>query len=75
MSKTYKSVKTGNILVVKPDMFFWRGSYFTGLVDEEANALYDNPEDSFAEHVGTEDLQNNDLIEEMKQKENKCQKK
>ena len=33
-------------------MFYWRGRYFSGLVDVAANTLYDDPEDSFAAHVG-----------------------
>ena len=33
-------------------MFYWRGQYFHGLVDVETNALYDDPEDSFCDHVG-----------------------
>lgn len=38
-------------LVVKENMFFYRGRFFTGLVCEPCNALYDNPEDSFWEYV------------------------
>lgn len=30
-------------------MFYWRGRYFSGLVDVKTNALYDDPEDSFNE--------------------------
>lgn len=52
MAKTYIAIKTGNVLEARPRMFFWRGRYFSGLVDVEANSLYDNPEDSFAQHVG-----------------------
>lgn len=48
----YTSTKSGNQLERKLGMFFWRGRYFTGLVDVAANALYDDPEDSFADHVG-----------------------
>ena len=43
-------VKNGNKLERKPGMFFWRGRYFHGLVTD--NALYDDPEDSFMEHLG-----------------------
>ena len=38
-------------LVVKENMFYWRGRYFTGLVCETCNALWDNPEDSFEDYV------------------------
>ncbi len=44
-------------------MFYWRGRYFSGLVDVAANTLYDDPEDSFADHVGFEGLcKSRDLI-------------
>lgn len=36
---------------VRPNMFYWRGRWFSGLVDIENNALYDNPDDSFLEYV------------------------
>jgi hypothetical protein len=48
----YISVKTGNTLARKSDMFYFRGTSFSGLVDEDAGALYDDPEDSFAARVG-----------------------
>lgn len=48
----YMATKTENLLEFKEDMYHWRGIDFPGLVDEETNALYDYPEDSFAEHVG-----------------------
>jgi len=48
----YKSVKTGNVIEIKERMFYWRNRYFKGLVDVEDNALYDYPENSFADHVG-----------------------
>jgi len=48
----YKSVKTGNVLEIKENMFYWRKRYFKGLVDVEEKDGYDCPEDSFADHVG-----------------------
>jgi len=45
-------------------MFNWRGKSFSGLVDEDRNALYDNPEDSFADHVGIQNALKQGLIEE-----------
>lgn len=36
---------------VRKGMFHWRGKSFSGLVCEDCNALYDNPEDSFNKHV------------------------
>jgi hypothetical protein len=47
----YYSVKTGNKLTRRPNCFYWRGRSFSGLVDEKANALYDDPEDCFMEAV------------------------
>lgn len=47
----YVCVATGNILERRPNMFYWRGRYFPGLVDVKTNGLYDDPEDSFNEHV------------------------
>lgn len=43
--------KCGEKLIVLERMFYWRGTYFTGLVCESCNALWDNPEDSFLDHV------------------------
>lgn len=48
----YISTSTKNILEYKDNQFHFRGVSFPGLVDVEANALYDHPSDSFAEHVG-----------------------
>jgi len=39
-------------LEIKPNMFYWRGKYFSGLVCKECNSLFDNPKDSFKNHVG-----------------------
>lgn len=35
-------------------MFFWRGRVFSGLVCPTCKSLWDNPDDSFEEHVGAE---------------------
>lgn len=43
-------------------MFFFHGQYFSGLVDSEANALYDDPEDSFAAVTGIESSIDKGLI-------------
>ena len=43
--------KCSHQLVRKPEMFYWRGRFFHGMVCEECNALYDDAEDSFFEHV------------------------
>ncbi len=50
----YSAANTGNRLERRADMFYWRGRYFSGLIDAEANALYDDPADSFAAAVGIE---------------------
>jgi len=39
------------MLEVREKMFYWRGRWFTGLVDPETNALFDNPDDSFMNYV------------------------
>ena len=43
--------KCGGALVATPGTFYWRGQSFAGLVCEPCRALYDNPDDSFFEHV------------------------
>lgn len=48
----YIAAKSKNVLVYKENMFYWRGDWFPGLVDEENNALYDHPDDSFNKRVG-----------------------
>lgn len=48
----YIAVKSGNKLVRRAGMFYFRGVTFHGLVDEENNAFYDDPDDSFAAHTG-----------------------
>lgn len=50
--KKYLCPKCSNEMVIKSNMFHWRGRYFTGCVCEKCNALYDNPEDSFHKYVG-----------------------
>lgn len=38
---------------VKPQMFFWRGRSFTGLIcPNHPKNLWDNPDDSFAKFIG-----------------------
>lgn len=66
MGKKYKSVKTGEVLEVLKNKMCWRGRYFSGLVDVKNHALYDNPEDSFADYVGMESSLSLGLIEEVK---------
>lgn len=43
--------KCGKEFVLKENMFYWRGKYFTGYVCEECNALYENKEDSMFDHI------------------------
>jgi len=56
VEKEYICVKSGNILERRERHFYWRGRFFSGLVDVKNNALYNDPEDSFAEHLGIESL-------------------
>jgi len=63
--KKYIAANTGNELIRKEAMFNWRGKSFSGLVDEGRMALYDNPEDSFADHVGIPNALSEGLIEEL----------
>ena len=62
---TYKSTKTGAILERRPNMFYFRGDYFPGLVDVHANALHDDPENSFADAVSIPSSLDQGLIELM----------
>lgn len=48
----YRSTTTGNILKRYPNMMYATGKSFHGLIDEKASKIYDDPEDSFADHVG-----------------------
>jgi len=59
----YISTSTGNKLIRKPNMFAWRGQSFHGLVDVEKNALYDDPEDSFAAVLGIDSSLHQGLIQ------------
>lgn len=52
MKSEYVGATTGNELERLPAQFWWRGRTFSGLVDVATHALYDDPADSFAEHVG-----------------------
>ena len=62
MNPVYVSVKTGNVLVRKPGMFFWRGRWFHGLVDVDVKDLYDDPADDFSAHVGLTSSMSKGLI-------------
>lgn len=44
-----KCPKCGEPMERRPAMFYWRGTYFHGLV--HCNALWDDPSDSFEEYV------------------------
>jgi hypothetical protein len=48
----YVSTITGNKLERRRDQFYWRGQSFHGLVDVKSGSLFDDPCDSFADHVG-----------------------
>ena len=43
--------KCGTALERRPNMFYWRGQFFHGLVCPPCNALWDDPTDSFEQHV------------------------
>lgn len=43
--------KCGNEMILKDNMFHWRGKWMSGLVCEKCNALYDNPKESFMEYA------------------------
>ena len=47
-----KCPKCKTVMERRNHMFFWRGTFFNGLVCVPCNALYDDPSDSFAEHTG-----------------------
>ena len=49
MPSIYVSIRTGNKLERRPNLFYWHGRYFNGLIDKKTNALYDDPEDSLAD--------------------------
>lgn len=46
-----KCPKCSSLLVRKPNMFHWRGTFYHGLVCEPCNALWDDPTDSFMSGV------------------------
>ncbi len=54
--------REGRQLERRLGMFYFRGQSFTGLVQPETNALYDDPEDSFAEVVGIKSSISSGLI-------------
>ncbi len=62
--RQYISTKTGNLLAVKKDAFSFRGMRFSGLVDPETEALYDNPNDSLARYLKMPDALDKGLIQE-----------
>ena len=43
--------KCGAALERRANMFYWRGRFFHGLVCTPCNALWDDPTDSFEQHV------------------------
>lgn len=51
MSTSRACPKCGERRMVREGMFHWRGTYFSGLVCEKCNALWDNPDDSFELYV------------------------
>lgn len=60
----YISTKTDNELVEKLNMYHRDGGSFSGLVDEQDNVLYDNPEDSYNKSVGMKTDLEEGLIKE-----------
>lgn len=64
----YRSTSTANILERRENMFYWRGRYFHGLVDVKENSLYDDPMDSFNEHLGLQTALKRELIEVVEEK-------
>jgi len=50
--KSYACPKCKGRLVRRGGMFYWRGQYFYGQVCSQCNALWDDPDDCFATHVG-----------------------
>lgn len=43
--------KYGSVRGRRPAMVYWRGRFFHGLVCVPCNALWDDPSDSFEQHV------------------------
>lgn len=58
----YIRVDTGAELERLTNIFYWRGRYFSGLVDAKNNALFDDPDDSFCDHVGLQSSLQRGLI-------------
>lgn len=47
-----KCPKCKNVMERRPDQFYYREKFFHGLVCVTCNSLWDDPTDSFAEHMG-----------------------
>jgi hypothetical protein len=43
--------KCGTAMERYPNQFYWRGRFFHGLVCVPCNAFWDDPTDSFEQHV------------------------
>lgn len=52
MSDALICKKCGDTMERRPNMFHWRDRFFHGLVCVPCNALWDDPTDSFEQHVG-----------------------
>lgn len=65
--RVFKSTRTGRVLERRERMFYWKGTSFSGLVDDVENALFDNPDDSFYAHVGMKTSLDLGLVEEVLQ--------
>jgi len=50
----YYHDKCGNKMEIKQNMFALRSMWFSGLVCEHCNALFDNPDDSFLKFAGAD---------------------
>jgi hypothetical protein len=46
--------KCGSLMERRPNMFHWRGRFFHVLVCFPCNALWDDPTDSFEQHVSNQ---------------------
>ena len=65
MLTDYISTASGNRLERKDARFFYKDRYFPGLVDVAENALYDDPEDSFAKYAGIPSSMEEGLIRKL----------
>ena len=54
MSDAKTCTKCGTAMERRPNMFYWRGRFFHGLVCVPCNALWDDPTDSFEQHVSNQ---------------------